>query len=109
MEETEQSIQELKDRIRAKTSSMTLTMNRVPKNTYDRFIALANQEDFCSDFGMTLKFLLDFYIGIIPTGLETMQMDILMLKDKVGQLESRSQAKPEPETKVVRMANGRVI
>jgi hypothetical protein len=44
-----------------------LTINRVPKPTLELFKKFA-EEEFCSDYGFTLKFLLDFYFGRLVDG-----------------------------------------
>jgi len=86
--------------IRQKISGKVITINRVPKNTYDRFMELATEDDFCKDYGMVLKYLLDFYFGIIPSGIEHLEVEIEMLKEEIAGLKSMLAEKKEE--KVVR-------
>ena len=39
-------------------SFMSFSINRIPTSTFEKFKELADKE-FCSDYGMTLKWLLD--------------------------------------------------
>ena len=43
----------------------SLVINRVPPKTREAFIKLA-MEEFCDDYGMTLKWLIDVYATILP-------------------------------------------
>lgn len=43
--------------------SYSLRIARVPAKTFERFVALA-KEEFADDYGMTLKFLLDYYESV---------------------------------------------
>ena len=45
-----------------KEKNNSLYISRVPKGTRDIFIAIADEE-FCSDYGMLIKFLLDKVIA----------------------------------------------
>ena len=69
--EIEKEIKEIKEKIK----HPTLHVGRLPKKTYVEFIKLA-EEEFCSDYGMTVKFLYDFYVGLIPTGTEQLDMEL---------------------------------
>jgi cell division septum initiation protein DivIVA len=42
-----------------------LTIKRLPERTEFEFKQLA-QKEFCNDYGMALKFLMDFYTGMMP-------------------------------------------
>ena len=99
--ELEKAITEIK----AKIGTYKLNINRLPKRAYDDFVLLADEE-FCSDYGFTLKFLLDFYQGLIPSGLEAMQNDISVLKAEVGELKSKSNNNQE---KIRKTLSGIVI
>ena len=83
-----------------------LSMSRVPLNTYNRFMKLANAEDFCNDFGMTLKHLLDFYEGLVPVGDEHILMELEEIKKKLAVLESNAAEKPE-EKKTIKTLGGK--
>jgi len=85
-----EDIQEGIKKIKDKVSSYSIHMSRVPKNTYDRFMELCSEEEFSSDRGMLLKYLLDFYMGIIPTGIEHLEAEIEVLKEKIVVLENKN-------------------
>lgn len=74
-----------------------LVIYRVPKPTLDKFRELADKE-FCSDYGMALKFLFDFYSGIISTGLEKIQVDIEVLKAEIADLKAKKQEEQKPRS-----------
>jgi len=84
----------------------SLHIARVPDKTKEAFIALA-EEEFCGDYGMTLKWLIDD----IPS------QDTRMIIAKLEEIEARLQAlestnpegeeSPEGETKT--MLNGKKI
>lgn len=79
--------------------SNILVINRIPPKTFDQFKQLADEE-FCSDYGMTLKHLIDFYFGLIPSGLEVTQIQIEELKKKIEEIESKlNEKKPEEQQK----------
>ena len=46
-------IQEIKDKILNKS----LFIKRVPPNTFKRFKEFTSNEEFCGDYGMSLKYL----------------------------------------------------
>ena len=70
-----------------------LHINRLPINVYRRFKSFASNEEFARDYGMAIKFLLDFYEGLIPTGMETLQLEIEELKSRVENLETNKEEK----------------
>jgi len=84
-----------------------LTMSRVPKNTKKRFIEIANEEDFCSDFGLTLKFLIDFYDGIMINGTELMNIELQQVKAEIETL--KSALIDQKQTKTRKMLNGKRV
>ena len=61
-----------------------LTINRIPKKDRDLFIKLANEE-FASDYGMTLKFLLNEVIrrDYYDSRLDDLEMRIRQLEAKL--------------------------
>jgi hypothetical protein len=94
------------DEIRKRIISGTsLSISRVPKNTINRFKEIGSNDDFCKDYGMTLKYLIDFHDGIVIHGneqilnaIEQLNQDITMLKKEVF--------KPKEESKKRSMLNG---
>lgn len=87
-----------------KKNQYSLIISRVPKNTKIKFIELANAE-FCGDFGMTLKFLIDDLIS------PDTKMIVGTLQDheaRLSSLENNVEKQPvvEQDPSVRRMANG---
>ena len=67
----ERDMEEIKE-IREKIVQQSLHIARVPKRVYKEFTALA-KEEFCSDYGLCLKHIWDFYNGLISTGIEHLE------------------------------------
>ena len=81
----------------------SLYISRVPKGTRDTFISLADEE-FCSDYGMLLKFLVD----------KATDYDFKFLLDKIEKqdkrldaLESKEHVKPTQST--IKTLGGKII
>lgn len=75
-------IEELKARVR----SRGLSMSRVPKQTKKEFILLADSE-FCSDYGLTLRYLMDELKK--STTSELIIQKVMELDERVAKLEGR--------------------
>lgn len=101
MEENEPDFVE---EIRARISQRYIHITRVPKKTYDIFKDWANEE-FCNDYGMALKHLMDFYFGLIPSGVEHLEQAIEALRQDVEVLKL-AVAKPKEEVKVRKRLDG---
>jgi len=99
MEETEIK----KDALWAKIqeNKAVLRISRLPQKTLQKFIELAEAE-FCSDYGMTLKFLLDNNEEVYEAlqRLEEHEQRLTILEQKLPQKEETQ------HEKVVRMVNG---
>ena len=80
---------------RGRLDDFAIHMSRVPKNTYIRFMEIANVDDFCGDYGMALKTLIDFFDGLIPSGIEHLELEIDSLRREVEQLKASSIKKEE--------------
>ena len=79
----------------------SIHIGRVPDKVRESFIDLANEE-FCSDYGMTLKFLLD----------RASDYNMIMMFEKIQNHEERIKAlelKPEPKPERKKMLNGKTI
>ena len=72
-----------------------MNISRIPKDTKEKIIKLA-EDEFCNDYGMTLKFLYDFY--------ETRGMFEYLLKE----IENLKQQR-QPEEKKITLLDGRVL
>ncbi len=84
-----------------------LTISRVPKNTKKRFLEIANEEDFSKDYGNALKFLIDFYDGIMINGTEVLNLEVQQLRADIEMLKSALIQKQE--TKKRKMLNGKGV
>ena len=96
-----EKIQEIREKIFNKPD---LIINRVPKNTLERFKELASNDEFSKDYGFTLKFLMDFYIGLIPSGVEHLEEKIEQLQQQINELKTT-----EDTSKDIKLANGKTI
>jgi len=87
-----EKIEELKERIKN-----GFGINRVPEKTKKRFFEFS-EEEFCGDRGMALKYLMDFYDGLIPTGVEHLEIAIAELEKRVADIEAKlNEEKPKPK------------
>jgi hypothetical protein len=99
-----QKVQEIKDKIQ---NYPVLHINKVPRDTFLRFKEIADT-DHMKDYGLTLKYLIDIHDGILKTGVEHLEMAILDLNNRVQELEIVKD-KETPQSKVIKMANGKII
>lgn len=93
-----------------KENSMGIRISRVPPKTKEAFIFLANEE-FCGDFGMTLKWLMDDILSqdtrLILESLRNHEERLLRLENPIPiQKDERSQILADNEK---RMLNGSII
>lgn len=77
---------------------LTLNISRVPQNTFERFKALASNEEFCSDYGMCLKWLVDQATmpkenDIIMDAMQKLIEDNVALTKRVDKLEQGNSIK----------------
>ena len=98
---TEQTISEIKERV-----TEGIHINRLPKKTKEEFIVLANEE-FASDYGMTLKWLLDFRSGLLA---RPNQLLLDQMEDMASEIASLKVAKPQEEKrKTIHSVSGKII
>ena len=62
-----------------------LTISRVPPKTKEEFINWCKAE-LCGDFGMGLKWLWDYYIGILGKGFERTEAKVDALAEELVEL-----------------------
>lgn len=75
--------------------SKGLSINRMPNKTHYAFVKLA-KEEFCGDYGMLTKHLMDLYQGLIHTGLESLEGAVDDLNTRLSKLEeSKVEEKPK--------------
>jgi len=105
MEPKQQKIQEQIKKLRKELKKQPdLAIQRVPNKTEFKFKKLA-QEEFCNDYGMCLKFLIDFYEGMLPTGNEAVFAKLEEHEQRLTVLET----KPKEPEKVIRTLSGKKI
>ncbi len=100
----EENMREKIEEIKEKVKSRSLYIARVPEKAKKYFMDLADS-DFESDYGMTLKYLIDLHKGCFPTGHEMMEGEIEALKIKVEKLESQK----EESNQEIKMISGKTI
>ncbi len=89
----EQTTENMRNMIRRRRDNADLVISRVPINTKKAFMEIANHEDFCSDWGLALKFLVDFYTGLIPTGIEHLETEIIQIKEQLSSMQEESKTR----------------
>ena len=94
-EKLEKDIELIKERISRKPD---LIITRIPPKVLERFKDFAYSE-FCGDYGMAIRFLMDYLEGLLPTGLEQIQGRIMILEAEIAELKkaipkSEEQKKP---------------
>ena len=85
-------------------------ISRLPPKTKAKFLELA-KEDFEDDWGMCLKFLVDIYYGIIPTGNELAELANAKAEEalsQIAEIKGMVETKPD-EKKTIKLVNGKVI
>lgn len=76
------------EQIRNRIITHQLSINRVPLNTLNRFKDMASNDEFCSDYGFLLKYLIDFHDGIILNPHEKVMSELEQLTLKFNGLMS---------------------
>ena len=95
------------EEIKKKVSGEGLYLNRVPKRTRTEFIKLADEE-FEKDWGMTLKWLVDFRSGLLSDPNQILMEQMATMATELAQLRS-TPVEEKKEKKVIRSVSGRVI
>lgn len=104
MEGKEDKIKKLEE-IKEKVTNVGLRIARVPNDTKLWFIDLANEE-FCGDYGMTLKHLKLIYEGFYPKGNEELEAKIEILAREIDLIKQLISQK-EPEKKYRKTLDGK--
>lgn len=102
-------MEEIGKDIRRRIMQHSLSFSRVPKNTKDRFLEIASEDDFCSDWGQALKFLVDFHDGIVVSGNEQMLESITELKQEIALIKTELQKMNEKKPVTRKMLSGKRI
>ncbi|MAG76425.1 MAG: hypothetical protein CL811_06645 [Colwelliaceae bacterium] len=92
--------------LKEKVSRTSLYIGRIPENTKTEFVELAKTE-FASDYGMTMKWLLDFRKGLLENPNSALSDRIDVLVEEVNQLKKSDKKEPEQEKR--KMLSGREL
>ena len=98
-EKLEKDVKDIKEKI-----NYGITISRVPKKTRKQLFQLADEE-FCSDRGMALKHVIDFYFGLVPTGTEHIEHVVEQLKldvEALKQVVYKKEEVKEPKINTLR-------
>jgi len=98
--------QEKLEEIKRKVIQGGIYISRVPKKTRNEFIEWAKL-DFVGDYGMALKWLMDFRSGLLNSPNQILMEQMEVLANEIEQLKSVPQEKPK--RKVIRSVAGTVI
>ena len=90
--------------IRKKVSQNSLHIARIPDKAKVRFQEIANEE-FAGDYGMTIKWLLDFRDGLLTTPNQMILEQMEAMSQEIVELKSA----PKEKRKVIRSVAGTVI
>lgn len=88
----------------------SLSIQRIPEQTKTEFLELAKAE-FSNDYGMLIKWLMDYRKGLLSSPNEELNAKIDILADEIAKLNQRISAfesKPAEE-KVLKAADGTKI
>jgi len=90
-----------------KAKRTSLSIQRIPEEVKTEFLELAEKE-FCKDYGMTLKWLMDFRKGLLSSPNEELSAKIDLLADEITNIK-KSLSMPAQEVKLRKTASGREI
>ncbi len=103
MKEFQKKVEEIKKKV----SRTSLYIGRVPEKTKTDFIKLADIE-FEKDYGMCLKWLMDFRNGLLENPNSVLSSRIDILAEEINQLKGLAEKEPEKEKKR-KMISGKEI
>ena len=86
------------EEIRKKVSRTSLHIGRIPEKTKTEFIKLC-EEEFEKDYGMCIKWLMDFRNGLLSSPNQILSDKIDVLAEELNQLKQMVETKPEKKTK----------
>ncbi len=102
MTEFQDKVKEIKEKV----SRTSLYIGRIPEKAKTELIGLANAE-FEKDYGMTIKWLLDFRKGLLENPNSVLSDRIDILADEINKLKEMVEKKPDEKEK--KMLSGRVL
>lgn len=97
--------------IKSKIGPTELAINRIPEKTKTRFMQLA-KEEFCKDYGMCFKYLVDFRDGLLMTPesrvAEELTAKIDVLAEEIKLIKVQMKEAPKEESKI-KLLSGRTL
>lgn len=109
----------LSEQIREKIGAThhKIVINRVPKNTFEKFMELASEDEFSQDYGMLLREMVNLYLDFKDLRNIATIETIAGLSDEVGLLRQEINELKKPkleeekkiEVKVRKSLDGKVI
>ena len=106
-EEFQEKCKEIMEKVRSNSSS--LHISRIPIETRKEFVELADKE-FASDFGMALKWCLDFRKGLLTSPNEQVLAQLDILAQEIAGIKVRlNSSEKKEEHKEIRTVSGRVL
>ncbi len=99
---------EFKDKveeIRKRVSRTSLHISRIPEKTKTEFIELA-KADFAEDYGMCIKWLMDFRKGLLENPNSVLSDRIDVLADEMANIKEMVK---EPEQEKMKMLSGKEL
>lgn len=94
-----EKLEEIRQRVT--NPEITLHISRIPRKTKAEFVKWC-EEEFESDWGMGLKFLWDYFKGILPIPHSEADQKIEILANEISELKQQKK-------KVITSINGKVI
>jgi len=91
----EQNDKDKVEEIAGRLENYRISINRMPKQTWERFIELAKSE-FCGDYGMTLKALYDSYVEDVK--FNAIYSIVEQLIPRIEALEAKVNSEVKPKT-----------
>ncbi len=86
----------------------SLVIARIPEKTKTEFMKWC-EEDLCKDYGMGIKWLLDYYKGTLPNQNEEINEKIEILADEINKLKEKiAKLTQKPKEKEIVMADGKI-
>lgn len=97
-----EKLEEIKNKVT--NPETTLHISRIPRKTKLEFVNWC-AEEFEGDWGMGLKFLFDYFKGVLPIPNSDINQKIEILANEIENIKSQ----PQEKKKVITSVNGRVI
>jgi hypothetical protein len=106
MSEGEEAVKEVKTFL--EKAKPDLIISDVPRETLRIFKEFANSDEFaCGDnkgghYGFALKFLLDYYFGRVPNGVQELAEEVELLHEKINE-------RKEEVAKPIKTVSGNIL